>query len=70
MDTLDLLIMCWASCVGRDGATCLASDTDGGNISRRQRYEEEAVGINGAPFGARVVNPERGSPLATIEGRI
>lgn len=62
--------MYWASCVGRDGATYLASDTDGGTISRRQGCEEEAVCINGAFLPARVVNPERGSPLAAIEGRI
>lgn len=61
---------CWASYVGRDGTTYLASDTVGGTLSRRQRFEEEAVGINGTPFRARVVNPERGSPLAAIEGRI
>lgn len=46
------------------------AEYDGGTISRRQGCEEEAVCINGAFLPARVVNPERGSPLAAIEGRI
>ena len=32
--------------------------------------KEKQLGINGTPQKVRVVNPERGSPLAAIEGRI
>lgn len=34
---------CWASCVGRDGATYQASDTDGGTESRRQRSRKKRL---------------------------